>query len=133
MTNKFIPILDCKLGYIYTLNSRNLNFGVFTSQNTFIGLRTKFDDTFLDHELHYDRGGTAMPLLEIEKLPSSIPVQISCGTYDRITKLEVAFDKPISDGGKGWYFIDTGLSSKNILPCRRDNRELFDYLQKINL
>lgn len=128
-----ISIELCKVGYAYTLNSRNLSLGVFTEKNTFIGIRQKFSDLFLDDELHYDRGGTAQPLLEIEKMPDTIPLKIDLGSYDLTTKLEVAFDKPVSDGGKGWYFLDTGLSSKAIRPCSKFNRELFDYLEKLKV
>lgn len=135
MTSLYIPVTDCKVGHIYTLNSRNLDFGAFTIQNTFIGLRTKFDDTFLDDELHHDLGGTASPLKEISVLPNTIPLKLDLGSYDLVTKEDVAFDKPVADGGKGWYFIKDGKSSKNIRPCRKFNKELFEYLQnlKVNL
>lgn len=126
----YIPFADCKIGYIYTLRSRNLKLGVFTQSGTFIGIRTKFESVFLDDELHYDRGGTAKPLAEIEPISNDIPLEIDLGSYDRITQLEVAFDKPIADGGKGWYFTKDGVPSRDIRPCRRTNKDLFIFLKE---
>lgn len=129
--NSHLPLIDCKLNYIYTLNSRNLDFGVFTIKNTFIGIRNKFDSSFLDEELHYDRGGTALPLIEICKLPEDIPNKIDLGSYDIVTKLDVSFDRPLSDGGKGWFFIKDGISSKDIRPARKSNNSLFEFLKNL--
>ncbi len=128
----YIPLSDCKVRSVYSLNSRNLKFGVFTTSNTFIGIRNKFDYDFLDHELHYERRGTAFPLEKIGEIPEKIELVTSLGTYDTATGKDVKFDKPVSDGGKGWYFIDDEFSSLKIMPCRKANFLLFNYLKKIS-
>jgi hypothetical protein len=127
----YVHFYNCKVNDIYILHSRNLSFGVFTSLGTFIGLRTKFDSTFLDHELHIDRGGTARPLEKIATVPDNIPLCTSLGTCDEVTGKMVEFDKPIVDGGKGWYFVSSGMSSQNIKPYHKDNDKLFNYLKDI--
>ena len=75
----YIPLEECKHGYLYKINSRNLTFGVFNSgqsntglSNGFIGLRVKFDETYLFTEYHWDTGppiGTVHPKVELEKCP----------------------------------------------------------------
>lgn len=129
---EYLEVEECEVGAIYKLHSRNLSLGVFDSKNCFIGIRQKFDSTFLDHELHWDRGGTAMPLEKIGEVPSEMPLQIRLGSVDYKTDRNVAFDKPVADGGRGWYFVETGESSRDIMPCSVNNKELFDYLKGIN-
>lgn len=133
MTNSHIALDNCKVGNIYILNSRNLEFGVFTSAGTFIGLRNKFEDIFLDKELHVDRGGTARPLYHFGSVPDNIPLATSLGTYDEKTGKAVEFDKPIVDGGRGWYFVDTEVSSRDIMPCSKANTLLFNYLKGVKV
>ncbi len=50
---------------------------------------------------------------------------------DKITGRDVAFNKPITDGGKGWFFKDTGESSRNIFSIVFNNKRLFEFLEKI--
>jgi hypothetical protein len=133
MKHPHIAFYDCKVNNIYILHSRNLGFGVFTSSGTFIGLRTKFDNVFLDKELHIERGGTATPMYRFGSIPDNIPLVTSLGTYDEVTGKMVEFDKPIVDGGKGWYFADTGASSTEIKPYNKNNTALFDYLKSLEL
>ncbi len=128
--NNFISLTECKVGYLYALQSRNLKVGVFTSSNCFIGIRQKFDSEFLDRELHWDCAGTAKPIEELKSISDNIVIATSLGTYDRVTGRDVLFDKPVSDGGKGWYFIDDGSSSKDIRPVSRENKELFNLLKE---
>jgi hypothetical protein len=132
-TQQVISYYNCKVGNIYILNSRNLEFGVFTGAGTFIGLRNKFEDTFLDQELHFERGGTAQPLYHFGSVPDNIPLTISLGAYDRKTGRTVEFDKPIVDGGKGWYFSDNEVSSRDIMPCSKGNDLLFNYLKNVKV
>jgi|LauGreDrversion4_2_1035121.scaffolds.fasta_scaffold20193_8 hypothetical protein len=132
-TQQTIPYYNCKVGNIYILNSRNLGFGVFTGAGTFIGLRTKFENVFLDKELHVDRGGTARPLYHFGSVPNNIPLATSLGTYDEKTGKEVEFDKPIVDGGRGWYFVDTEVPSRDIMPCSKGNTLLFNYLKNVKV
>jgi hypothetical protein len=66
----YIPLDQCKHGFLYRLSSRNLAYGVFNKDTKgFTGLRTKFSSVFLFEEYHWDTGepyGTACPLEEIE-------------------------------------------------------------------
>ena len=68
-----IPISDCKHGYLYRIDARNLDIGVYDKDSqSFIGIRTKFSSRFLDMEVHYDADehyGTASPLEELEACP----------------------------------------------------------------
>lgn len=131
MALPYLALENCKVGNIYILNSRNLEFGVFTHAGTFIGLRTKFENVFLDKELHVDHGGTARPLYHFGSVPDNIPLATSLGTYDEKTGKAVEFDKPIVDGGRGWYFVDTEISSRDIMPYNKDNTLLFNYLKDV--
>lgn len=71
-----IPLSECKHGYLYKIDSRNLNTGIFNSENNgFIGIRTKFGREYLFTEFHYDTGapfGTVKPLEEIGRSPFDI-------------------------------------------------------------
>lgn len=127
----FISIDDCEVGAIYKLRSRNLHFGVYTLQKTFIGIRTKFECSFLDHELHVGVGGTASPTTKIGYVPSTITLVTHLGTFDKITGLAVEFDKPVIDGGRGWYFTNNGESSEDIFPILKSNDQLYDYLRTL--
>jgi len=126
-----IPVSDLKKGHLYRLTSRNLSFGVWDGKNGFIGIRTKFQDRYLDQEIHWDLSnhfGTAKPLEDLGMFCEN-PWYIG-NTYDYITKRDVAFDRPVSEGGKGWYFLDTGESSEGIRPVSRSNRKLFTDLDE---
>ena len=74
----FVSLKDCIHGFLYEINSRNLSFGVFNSKNNaFIGLRTKFRDTFLFTEYHYETGapfGTVYPIKKLSQLPEHISI-----------------------------------------------------------
>jgi hypothetical protein len=73
-----IPIDQLKDGYVYKLVARNASAGVFKEkghgdQPSFEVARTKWGNTFIDEEIHYDaddRHGTALPYEEIGPLPS---------------------------------------------------------------
>lgn len=60
-----IPISECKHGYLYKLNSRNLDYGIYRADTeSFVGIREKFDYRFLESDGHRDlnaRGCTALP------------------------------------------------------------------------
>lgn len=65
-----------------------------------------------------------------------VPEEISLGLIegnikDKITGKDIIFDKPIFEGGKGWYFIDTGESSEDIVPIAFENKRLFKFLGEI--
>lgn len=72
----FIPRALCVVRYIYALNSRNLDCGVWDG-TSFIGWREKFGSTFLTGESHWDDGaphGTAKPLELIGIVPEAVPL-----------------------------------------------------------
>lgn len=133
-----IGLSECKKRRIYKLHYRNLLFGVFDGNTRFIGIRTKFNRRFLDTEDHWDTGppfGTARPE---EDTGIDVPEEIILHPrdnegipVDKITGRNVAFDKPITEGGKGWYFKDTGEPSTNISAIAFDNKKLFEFLEKI--
>ena len=131
-----IPLTECRHRGIYRLASRNLTLGVFNkSSNGFIGIREKFGDLYLFTEYHWDNGppfGTASPYEFVGTLPDDIEVRESVDTFDSVTRRLVDFDrKPISEDDlkpKGWFFIDTGEYSREIRPCTKTYKPLFDYL-----
>ena len=125
---QYIGIQDCKERGLYKLESRNLSVGVFKAPNVFIGIRYKLGDTFLDWEIHRDSRGTVTPLEFIEECPEDLDLKLSLGSKDLKTGRLVGFDSPISQGGRGWYFLDSGESSRQIRSCRIPNTRLFEYL-----
>ncbi len=133
-----INLTQCKKRRVYKLISRNLSFGVFDGKTRFIGVRTKFGRRFLDTEDHWDTGppfGTARPEEDIGIIvPEEIILHVHENegiAMDKITGRDVSFDKPTSEGGKGWFFTDTGESDDNIYPIFIENRKLFEFLEKI--
>ena len=130
---EYLPLAECKDRFLYRLNSRNLSLGVFNAKlQGFVGIRYKFDE-YLDTEYHWDTGaphGTAYPLEELRELPDEIELKENTPTEDSKTGRLVAFDKPVKDGGKGWYFLDTGESSQDIRPTSRTYQPLFDWLKE---
>lgn len=69
---KYIPISECKDGYLYIIKARNARIGIFEEKtNSFLIRRTKFNDIFLTKELHWDTDehyGTAKPLEVMEQV-----------------------------------------------------------------
>ena len=133
-----INLSECKKRRVYKLFARNLSFGVFDGENRFIGIRTKCGSRFLDTEDHWDVGppfGTARAEEDTSiDVPEEIILHIcenEGNPVDKITGRDVAFDKPVSQGGKGWFFKDTGESSINISPIYFENKRLFEFLEKI--
>jgi hypothetical protein len=86
---KIIPLQDCKDRYLYKINSRNFNLGVFDAENRdFIGIRHKCGETFLDRENH--TLGCVKVLDEIEKIPENI--KLNTGHFSE-TELSVLGDR----------------------------------------
>jgi hypothetical protein len=130
-SENYIPLIKCKKGYVYRIHSRNLSFGVFDGKAGFIGIRTKFNDRYLFTEYHWDQGpphGTVKPMEERGLIPNDVQPVEDFGTVDQVTRRPVAFDKPISDGGRGWFFTDTNEASTAIRPGSDDNVKLFEFL-----
>jgi len=128
----YIPLENCVKGRLYKLHSRNLAAGVFDGKRGFIGIREKFDQRYLFTEYHWDSPAfaTAKPIEDLGvDVPEDIPVQESLGSFDQITQRPTAFDKPVADGGRGWYFTDTGEASRDIRSYSKSNEELFKWIQ----
>lgn len=119
MTN-FIPLKDCVKGRVYRLHSRNLRIGVFDGCDGFIGIRTKFDDRFLDTEYSGERGSYFATAAAVEDLdvdvPPEIPIAETLGTVDEPTGRPLVMDKDIDNpnfppgqGRRGWWrYSDRG-------------------------
>ena len=76
-----IDLGQCKDRGVYKLSSRNLTIGVFdSSANSFMGIRTKFGNEFLDREIHWDADisfGTACPIEYMGDLPTDVVHNVS--------------------------------------------------------
>ena len=112
--DEYIPLEECKHGYVYKVDARNFHIGVFDSKrNWFIGIRYKWGDSYLDEEYHWDfENGTARPLEEIEKLPGG---------------LEIVTTFP--DPDNTFFFLDIPEYPMNT--CKI-NQLLFDYLEDLD-
>ena len=81
MDPKIIPIAECRSRWLYSMDSRNLSMGVYNDSNKgFIGVRTKFRDSYLFAEYHWDVGepfGTAIPHSALEQIPDDIELSDS--------------------------------------------------------
>ena len=68
---KYIILGKCIHGGLYKLQCRNLSIGIFDKySNSFVGIRTKFTQRFLDNEFHWETGapyGTCFPLELLEE------------------------------------------------------------------
>jgi len=130
----FISLKNCKDRFLYKIRSRNLSLGVFNiATSGFIGIREKFRDLYLFEEYHYDTGaphGTVHPLEKLELLPEDIVLNEFLGTVDYRTRRPVKFDKPKSQGGRGWYFTDTNEDAGRVDPVGVSNKKLFNWLEE---
>lgn len=139
MNEKYIPLDECEDGFLYKLSSRNLGMGVYcSSTQAFIGIRTKYEERFLDNELHWDNGpphGTAKPLEKLGKAPEGIPLRCILGTVDGETGRPVKWtrtDKPMKGMGV-WSFADEpqkGDDKRELFPCSKSNKALFQWIEK---
>lgn len=132
----FIPLEQCVNGRLYRIESRNLAVGVFVEKRSgFIGIREKFGSEYLFTEYHWDTGspfGTVRPIeLLDDKLPEGMSLDESLDDVDGVTGRPVAFDKPVAEGGRGWYFRDTGEAGADIKAQTVPNEKLFDFLDAI--
>lgn len=134
-----IPLKDCKPGYLYRLRARNILYGVYNGKQSFIGIRDKFNNQYLDAELHYEASrhfGTATPLEELVQCPIEdlrTNGDTECGECGAKMKyVHWGPDNPRPDGntfpGK-WQHLDKPECGK-LDPCSNMNRPLFDWLQE---
>lgn len=128
-------IKDCIQGRVYKIRCRNLAYGVWNGRDGFIGIRQKFNSRFLFTELHWDASqtfGTVREAIDTGiDVPSGVELRTSTPTEDRKSGRLVAFDRPVMDGGRGWYYVDTNEEDQNIQPCSYTYRPLFEFLEQI--
>ncbi len=120
----YIPVQDCKDGYLYKLSSRNLGYGVYRKElNGFIGIRVKFSNVYLFTEYHWDNESfaTAKPLEEIEKAPDGLVFSETLGTVCGTCK------HPIDFNNKAWVHTDGAVCDKPY-GTSVPNPALFEYL-----
>lgn len=134
---KIPPMDECVKGRIYRIRARNFRLGVYDGAGGFIGIREKFGQLFLDTEYHWDADKLHGTVAAAEDtgidVPPGIIVAEGTGSFDQVTGRPVKFDRPIADGGRGWYFTDTGEASTAIRSVNRGNKSLFDFLEKLEL
>jgi hypothetical protein len=109
--SEYIPLDECKEGYVYFLHSRNLSVGVFDGRSGFIGIRSKFESTYLFTEYHWDTGapyGTVRPKQELGKLRDGADLTTSLGTVDKVTNRLVFYDDTPDENGKGTQQVSGG-------------------------
>jgi hypothetical protein len=123
-----IPYAELERGVIYRLHSRNLVHGVFDGQRGFIGVREKWGSRYLDTE-YYAR--TAWPLEEIGRLPEGVELKEREASVDRESGRPVAFDRPVAEGGRGWYYLDSDETSQDIHPVSYTYQPLFQLLESL--
>ena len=136
-TNK--NTMQYEKGRLYHIQSRNLDLAVFDGDRGMIGIREKFGERYLFTE-YLDDGG---PFGTVETKPGHEPIALDAvvpenipvldrlkGSRDQLTGRAVDFDRPKTEGGRGWYFVDTGETGDDIWPCGIANVELFRWLEE---
>lgn len=127
-----VPLNECVPRRLYKIGCRNLVLGVFDGKTGFIGIREKFGDEYLFTEFHWDTGPPHGTVHSVEDsgidLPSEIEAVEGFGPLDGVSRRPVGFDRPLSEGGRGWYFKDSNEASPDIRPVQLENQALFDWL-----
>lgn len=78
MENFGLKIEETKLWVLYRIHARNGRIGLFNGRGFFL-IRTKWCEIFLEEEIHWDRGGSAFAIRELEKSPWAVPPISSLG------------------------------------------------------
>lgn len=148
---KYIPLDQCVDRAVYRIKSRNLGIGVFNKEsNGFIGIRTKFGDSYLFTELHHDTGppfGTVRPAEQIGVLPEEIrngeltinefgsrDFAIDPGTGKERCVVRRDLSPGESQHGGRMGFVDEWADTKERLPDGvwpyvKQNKRLMDFLE----
>ena len=88
----YIPLDECKHGYVYRIHSRNLDIGVYDENDKgFIGIRTKFTMRYLFTEDHWDTGapyGTVKPVECLHKVPPNIEISDNDKLFEYLDTLK---------------------------------------------
>lgn len=65
-----IPVSELVHGGLYKLDAKHLKYGVYASdRKAFIGVRLKFGTPYLDTEVDWELGGTALPVEFVSLCP----------------------------------------------------------------
>jgi hypothetical protein len=132
---KYLSLAECVKGHVYKIRSRNLRIGVFNGTTGFIGIRTKWGSRYLFTEYHWDTGppyGTVHPLEDMGVVvPEGIELREQTDTFDVKSGRPVGFDRPVADGGRGWFFTDTGEADQSIHGVYSTYKPLFDFLDAL--
>lgn len=116
---------------VYRVRARNLEpLAIYAGAGRFVGLRWKFECWRLDSEWWQETVFAAD--FTATTVPDSLSLFETLAVVDEHTGLNVAFDRPIADGGRGWYFVDSGESSLAIRPLAVANKPLIEYLRQVN-
>lgn len=128
------------VGRVYRVHSRNVSVGICwtigtsrivvdgidDTHGTFLGIREKFGSRYLTTE-------EGWAIEDLGPLPDGIPVVESLGMFDRRNGRPVAFDRPVSQGGRGWFYTDTDEADQEIFAKQRENKALKDYLTSLEV
>lgn len=81
MDLEYLTIEECEDGMTYKIDGRNFDYGVYTIKTkSFLGIRHKFGNQFIDSEEHYDCGAPHGTVFPFEKL--DYPKQDLSKLYD---------------------------------------------------
>ena len=107
----YLKLDELKHGYLYDIKARNASHGIWNEKTGgFIIARTKWNDTYLFEEVHWDvdkNFGTAKPTKELEKSPFTTLEEdgileylvemrgkcVSCGSRNTETGFTIKDDK----------------------------------------
>lgn len=149
--SEYIPLEDCQHGYVYKINSRNLEFAVFDAPcDGFIGIRYKLGSRFLFTEYHHDTGpphGTATPLKEICRVPDDVEIstraedkKTGCHVFAKLFDIEYPVVKKKLDNSDPdyprihykYFWASSGEEvERGTMVYTKENKKLFDFLEKV--
>jgi len=64
-------------------------------------------------------------------VPEDIDLREYLGSVDQITSRPIAFDAPVPQGGRGWYFTDSDEASSDIRPAAVSNSPLYQFMEGV--
>ena len=97
-----IPLAECQHGQLYRVKSRNISLGVFNQHaQGFVGIRTKYDNDFLDFEIHWEADpnyGTVQPIEALEACPHEPTAKVIRIATEEDVKRIIGSSNPIKVG-----------------------------------
>ena len=133
--NPYLPTMErLEVGRVYKLSCRNLAFGVYFGAGSFVGIRTKFGQRFLDTEFHWDYdphcGTVSMATATDRVLPASIERRERWDTECETCGKAVRWSGPPAPAP--WVHEETGREDGHeVSPISRQNDALFDFMEQI--